>query len=855
MPFWPRVFLKYLVLLSACRFGEANNPGPFAMGAINPTGLLGKQQQLQQLPFDSVWGVSETHLTTMGITQFRSELAINRSQFRFHASHPAPYVRHTMGIIGGKSTGVGILSSFPSRSMPDQWPSELKSEARCHAAAVCVNGVWVRLGVCYGYAKSPHNIVTKQKTDQQLALLTDRIVHNSTGPRVICGDFNQTLGQLPHEAELIRAGFVEIQQWAFAKWGQQVQVTCKNNSVKDFMWISPELIPYLESVTLDHELFADHSVLVGHFRDLQLPPPILVWPRPRPLPWDQLPASEVTCLEIEESSEPFQPPDVPDIFRQLEERAHRALLRQDKPGILPQQRGRAQQIRPKMCKFQRVPLKNSRKGELLPGFVGEHFQHAQWLRQARRFQSLQKLLGATNQSSNHSEHAHQLWKAIIAAPGFRHHWMHKANHLPGAPAVLPKMLPDTKTLAIIAVTFMADFRSLETLLKKTRWDYAKQARQDNPHRIYQDVARPRPTPVQTLLTSVVAHVTSVDPDNKEIQYEPCSLDVDQPVQGPAGLVHHVSHKPGVITCADQISFEEGTLITQDKLLGDHQSILPEFEALWMGYWGRHSNTPAARWQPFVEMCKEYVEPPANDMVHTPITVQQWKRAVRSKKKLAAVGPDGISRLDLLRMPDDLTAQLVDCVNKIEAGAPWPESTMQGTIHALEKRDDSARVGDFRPICIFSMIYRTWGSIRARQILKHLASVAPPELIGNRPRRETAHVWWQVALQVEQSLTSSEPLSGAVADLQKCFNCIPRIPVFVLSRLLKVPEGICLAWQSAMTQMVRRFSVGGSLGAPLMTTCGYPEGCAMSVVAMFMINIAYAAFMAPSTWFASMVLCR
>ena len=44
------------------RMGEALNPGPFAISAINPTGLAGKGAEFDSLPM-GIYAVSESHLT------------------------------------------------------------------------------------------------------------------------------------------------------------------------------------------------------------------------------------------------------------------------------------------------------------------------------------------------------------------------------------------------------------------------------------------------------------------------------------------------------------------------------------------------------------------------------------------------------------------------------------------------------------------------------------------------------------------------------------------------------------------------------------------------------------------------
>ena len=74
------------------RIGEAQNPGPadahpgLTIGAINPTGLARKSACFSQLPSEPnvIWGICETHLSTVGIRKFKQELHCNNKGLSFH---------------------------------------------------------------------------------------------------------------------------------------------------------------------------------------------------------------------------------------------------------------------------------------------------------------------------------------------------------------------------------------------------------------------------------------------------------------------------------------------------------------------------------------------------------------------------------------------------------------------------------------------------------------------------------------------------------------------------------------------------------------------------------------------------
>lgn len=327
---------------------------------------------------------------------------------------------------------------------------------------------------------------------------------------------------------------------------------------------------------------------------------------------------------------------------------------------------------------------------------------------------------------------------------------------------------------------------------------------------------------------------SVTEDGLSCVVEP-SVNNHFPLQGPIGVLDTKAIESSTVHFSTPSGLEQGDVISQKKLLGKKTEVFGEFEKLWQSFWGRHSDTPVERWIPFIDFCRQHC---TSTMVMNlqPLTLETWKRAVRQRKKKSATGPDGVSRNDLINMSDCESQSLVTLLNRIEQGEPWPQQLLVGLISSLEKKENAETAGDFRPICVLSAIYRTWSSIRAKEVLKFLSQQAPPELIGNRPKKETAQIWWTLSNLVEESFQGGSDLAGACADISKCFNTIPRVPLFTLARLYGLPETFCCTWHRALTGMTRMFQMEGAVSNPLSSTCGMPEGDPLSVCGMFLINL-------------------
>ena len=250
----------------------------------------------------------------------------------------------------------------------------------------------------------------------------------------------------------------------------------------------------------------------------------------------------------------------------------------------------------------------------------------------------------------------------------------------------------------------------------------------------------------------------------------------------------------------------GTVIWKEETLGTPQKIFAAFETEWEKRWARHEHLEPSHWNPFLQWCAQHLPPTDEVMPYPEITVASWKRAVQRKKKTSATGLDQVSRQDLLQLPDDLTQQLLELIQRVEQGAGWPQQMMEAAVSAIQKLPDAALTKDFRPITVMSMVYRTWASIRAKQALAWLARFAPRGLVGNQPQKTTAKIWYTIQLEIEQALHTGEPLSGYVTDVVKCFNILPRLPVLALAKRYGLPTELITPWQRSLAQVSRRFKV-------------------------------------------------
>lgn len=838
---WPCIrgskFLHIILFFCIARIGEAQNPGP-TIGTINPSGALGKGHLFQDLPnvdqFNA-WGIAETHLTNPGLVKFRQELHHQPDPWRFTPGAPAPPLTSSPGVVGGKATGVGLLSTCPARPLAGRWKTEDWQTGRIQTVAAFVQHQWVKMGLFYGFAKDAHTKAVQEKSDKLLSNLTDRIIRQSQGYRAIMGDFNQTPQALA-QFEIWRAhGFQEIQSIAQSRWNQPQVPTCKKKTIKDLIWLSPELADKLTKVVVDDTYFADHAIVYGVFSDFGPTKPLPIWRKPKSLPWDDV-----------EDFNPEIPAVTPStyegFFHELESMVDHNLRLHGKPGLIEAQKGRGLTTTPTWVRYQVTPNRPSRSKDFEIQYLGENYQHTKWCRQLRRLQSLVAILRSSKNDSATSRHRHQLWQSIRAATGFPggfpFAWKNREHQTGGTPKELPKRTPDLDTAQAIFLDFQLEFRTLEKALNGKRLQSARERRAKDGNIIYHDVGRERAMPVQTVVTQTHATVTDILHDGLTLHYEPTRMECSFNVSCKHGQLQVAEHSPGVIKLQDYGQVEIGDTIMQPRVIGDVLEVFQAFQRLWMPMWNRHETTEPSRWEPFVHNMLQQVPSPAHEMPLQPISENEWTKAINGKRKRTATGPDGVSKLDLSNMPPCLQTGFVELINEFDSGSKfWPEAALIGHISSVEKTPGASAPQEFRPITVLTLPYRVWATIRAKQCLQWIDKIGPPGLHGNRPEHGTSTIWWHLSMQIEAATFEKSPLSGLVTDISKCYNNLARPIVYACARHLGIPFSLVKSWHDAVDKVQRFFIVTGCCSSATPSCTGYPEGDPMSVVAMALINCA------------------
>ena len=174
---------------------------------------------------------------------------------------------------------------------------------------------------------------------------------------------------------------------------------------------------------------------------------------------------------------------------------------------------------------------------------------------------------------------------------------------------------------------------------------------------------------------------------------------------------------------------------------------------------------------------------------------------------------------------------------IQQGASWPQQLVTGFVIPIRKVPEAEQAKHYRPIVLISFLYRVWATGICRAYLPYLAKVIPSLVFGYVPGRRAEDIWYILQALIQSSYSTHTELLGYNADLVKCFNTLPRMPILLLLQLMGFPRDCALAWHQALSQLERRFRIANHTGDAILSSTGFPEGDPLSCIAMLAFNTA------------------
>ena len=799
------------------------------MGICNPSGLLGKSTLLADVNTDII-AASETHLTAVSSSILLHSLR-TRSAYKYMVTG-SPMEPRTQASHAGQYAGVAVFSKEPSRALCSAWPTDMYETGRVQITGTLIGSTWITGAVIYGYPQSKYHTNAAEKTAGILAHVFDHMLTCASGPRYMTGDWNYTTDQLAVTSQLLAAGWQEVQTLEFLRSGATPRSTCKGKTQKDHLWLSPELIAAYRGLVITDDQFPDHALLTAKFaRDPALYTRY-IWPTPCQVNWKQVPDLAVP-VDFQQGSPTDQ---YAAMWKTREDSAQATLQNAWEHNM----RGRGQRTSTCTRKGWVAPPKLGRSNDPQPSFMGYDVQHARWLKQLRRLANYHSWAQHHWHEATFASWTHGLllWRSILDAKGFGASfagWWTGRNCVGlSDPDVVPSSPPDPCVALSLWECFDGEVRSLERRLSQAKKTARVHAHARDPNLIFRDTRRPLPEPVSSLLVTHRAVIAAVDPDDVAVELEqPCLFDDSRPVLVDDMPVPTIHATDTTLYLGTVQHAKPGMQVTQQTPVGTLDAMFDAFHEQWQKRWCKHDNVPHSHWQNLIAFARASM--PQWHMPDLHITPDLLQAEVSVKKPTAATGLDGVSRRDLLAAGPNMLRSCCSMYDRATTDGSWPPQTLTGKVASLAKVPSPTGTGDYRPITVFSLLYRCFSSLQARHMLTLADEWCHADIHGNRKQHQTAHLWKSLVDQIQCAYDQGQCLSGLTADIEKAFNCLPRFPVLAMALHVGTPFSLLQAWTGALASMVRRFKVRDSYSSGFQTSTGLAEGCALSCYGMLLID--------------------
>ena len=284
----------------------------------------------------------------------------------------------------------------------------------------------------------------------------------------------------------------------------------------------------------------------------------------------------------------------------------------------------------------------------------------------------------------------------------------------------------------------------------------------------------------------------------------------------------------------------GQKVVETAFVWDEEDIAHQLMVEWGARWQRHDSVADDRWSRVINFAKAFM--PKLRIELEPISLSQWRLALKGFKSGSARGPDAWAREDLMHMSEKHQRELLELFRLIEDAGIWPQQMATAIVVLLKKHTEDRLIGEFRPISLFSRLYRVWASIRTKQVLHQIEPHVEAQCFGFLPKRSALQYFFIIQTAIELSLQSGESLQGFVADIVKAFNFIPRDPVYELARVVGVPDRLLKPWSSMHAQLDRRFRVRCFTSPATRSVTGTPEGDPLSCLGMVLCDMHWHCYM-------------
>ncbi|CAL1126554.1 unnamed protein product [Cladocopium goreaui] len=322
--------------------------------------------------------------------------------------------------------------------------------------------------------------------------------------------------------------------------------------------------------------------------------------------------------------------------------------------------------------------------------------------------------------SEHTEHARQIWGSILRATGFSpsfvEWWPHNSHVVHGTVSTIPLVPPEFAVVLNIYESMVMAFRAFEKELHQASRAYARQRRDMDPNVIFHDLKTFQNRGINVLLKPQQAQVEQVHPQTLEIVLDkPVAFDLSKPVFCSGAQLDIIHAEADALWVSQVDSIEVGSTISQLQCKGTDEELFKMFLETWKVMWDRHREVSPGRWDVILQFARDKLR--RQSLSWPAIDVNALAYCIQHKRKTTSGGLDGVSLHDLQALPVAALQNFIYMFEQAEDEGLWPAQVIAGRVSCLAKTAEPQHALDFRPITIFSILYRCWGTFHARHAIR------------------------------------------------------------------------------------------------------------------------------------------
>ena len=791
---------------------------------------------------------SETSHTRRALPALYSEF--KGFGFNLSCSDPVPdkfQVSSALGSFRGLSRGVCVASVFPAFTPRPQFlPRQAWSSQRLLYTVVQVFQVPLHVFTVYLF---PNAVVGSHKymLNSEILAWVVQIAETIQGPIVITGDMNISWRAFDVLRELNADGWADLHELAHSRFGATLDPTCKGATRHTFQFGNPDFSRFLTGMSVSHTADLDsHAVLVGRFDIPSTNPQVWKWMLPRA--FDDL---DVDTHQVRTAQVP------PDVYSRIEHaiaqqdlslafglwsKSAEETLRQASTvnGARPGRKylGRACKPVPVKRVLAAPRFKQGRPDDFRVKFPAVALQVRQVQKQGRRLQSLERLMRKALQPCGQAivPETHQVWSTIVASTGFGKsfpHWVVTQAQIPWQDCPSIEQVSKIK----MAVMDFANRCSTEVWRQK-RLSFNEQVEKSwvaeggsLPFRLVRDPKKP---PVVDMTVQIPVKLAP----QRWSQAGKAWIKVLNPQDFPIGCTLLGDRLSVEVLTQSEDFIQVNRLLSRREASSLFRSFVSAEPEVWsshfLGQWNTFWNRPQVSTESIGEVIQALPQTPP--ILHQPLCLSDWHRALKSARKRTMRGADGWSVQELSWLSDGFTELLLRLFRAVEALKQWPEQLSTWVLILLRKNDDVCPTWScIRPITVAGVCYRIWSRVRTAQFMVHAKDIAKP-LVS--PSLSTRAIWTFLSDLIAQKVEAKASLAGLVLDITKCFNILDRNLLKALMVRFGFPVQVVDAWLAMLRQLSRTVLVEGAVFGCAGSITGIPEGDPLSVVGMFVFAKAF-----------------